>query len=221
MTNKTIERLDFQFENNQQYVDQVFRFLHSRNLIPYAIDTERKGDIIHTVKKQPENNSASSLGSLNMAFHTEVPQEENNPDYTLITCITGQKGVFTDVVELDLIIESMDWTCVNTLLSEDVVIVPNASFEDREPKRIRLLYLDSEKNFCVRGNLGHITHTTPETERALRDFNSALNGVFKHTVEFTEKGQSVLIDNKRTMHNRRGDISNNERELKRIYLKII
>ncbi len=173
---------------------------------PYVLDSVRDGSVINQlIPTDPHSNSGSG-SKVAFGVHNEVVHEQSPPDFLILLCLRGNPMAKTGLFFLEDVIKFLPPQILEELQKPNFMFRSGDAKVFKETKQVQcpILTKDSEGQLQIRINTskGRCEALTPDAKFALDYINHVIErNVTLHGIAL-EKGDILLIDNKRTGHGR-------------------
>ena len=196
------------------------------NTRPYLNIEEKDGSIIQQVIPLANRENTASGGGFKKAFHshTENVHEESPPDLFMLICLRGNEHAQTTFISIEQLMAGLPTWVREGMKKRDFIFRTGPSYSKTFKRRGSILDLNESNQWEIRynANPGRIEPCNYQAQKVMAFLDTFLQD--KRNLNFIclEKGDCIILNNKRALHGRttfKDDVySPQKRWLQRIYL---
>jgi L-asparagine oxygenase len=193
---------------DKDYVSEYFMLGMAglMNAKPYIIENVRDSSVINQIIPLDPKSISGSGSKLPFNLHNEVVHEPITPDFFLLFCLRGSPLAKTNYCLLEDIIKFLPKQTLEELQKPNFIMQSGDKSVFKEAKEFRcpIISKDELGDFEIRLNTApnRCTGTTIEAKNALNYiFGCLKNNVAIHEIILSQ-GDTLLIDNKKSLHGR-------------------
>jgi L-asparagine oxygenase len=169
----------------------------------FGFESEKEGAYIHQVCPVPgKEGSLSNEGSgVDFGLHTEGPHLEHTADAVILLCLRGDPDAGNPLVLLDDVMAKLDHSTIDTLSQPLFHFHPGASYDDRQPRKLPILYTHPAYGVCIRWHAHNVTAMSAAVDVELQALRRAIDAC-EYQSPPLQAGEMLVFNNRRVLHGR-------------------